>query len=109
MPTASTQDDYSGPLPAKPDDEVRPLPAPAARDDSQPAKPADPIMAPPPAEDVAAKVVLSYCSVVRGILNDSQGGPLHPPGLRMAEALQDVRQSLQRNLDAKKGGALRIN
>ena len=67
------------------------------------------MIAPPPAEDVAAKVVLSYCSVVRGILNDSQGGPLHPPGLRMAEALQDVRQSLQRNLDAKKGGALRVN
>ena len=41
--------------------------------------------APPVAE--RSDVVLDYCSVVRGILNDDQGGPLHPPGLRMAEAL----------------------
>ncbi len=27
----------------------------------------------------AALVVLDYCAVVRGILNDDQGGPLHPP------------------------------
>jgi hypothetical protein len=49
-------------------------------------------------------VVLDYCAAVRGILNDDQGGPLHPPGLRMAEALEDVQGSLQRNLEAKKGG-----
>jgi hypothetical protein len=55
--------------------------------------------------DEAAGVVLDYCSVVRGILNDDQGGPLHPPGLRMAEALQEVQGSIQRNLEAKKGGA----
>jgi len=42
---------------------------------------------------------------VRGILNDDQGGPLDPPGLRMAKALGEVRQSLGRNLGAKKGGA----
>jgi hypothetical protein len=52
----------------------------------------------------AGQVVLDYCAAVRGILNDDQGGPLHPPGLRMAEALQEVRASLQRNLEAKKGG-----
>ena len=52
-------------------------------------------------------MVLDYCCAVRGILNDDQGGPLHPPGLRMAEALQEVRESLQRNLEAKKGGAAR--
>jgi hypothetical protein len=57
----------------------------------------------------AAAVVLDYCAAVRGILNDDQGGPLHPPGLRMAEALAEVRASLQRNLDAKKGGARRSN
>lgn len=57
--------------------------------------------------DEAGEVVLDYCAAVRGILNDDQGGPLHPPGIRMAEALQDVRVSLQRNLDAKKGGAAR--
>src|SRR5207248_1633937 len=50
-------------------------------------------------------VVLDYCSVVRGILNDDQGGPLQPPGLRMAEALQEVRASLQRNLDAQRAGS----
>jgi hypothetical protein len=55
-------------------------------------------------KDEAGEVVLGYCAAVRGILNDSQGGPLHPPGLRMREALQDVRDSLERNLQAKKGG-----
>lgn len=59
------------------------------------------------ASDDAGQVVLEYCVAVRGILNDDQGGPLHPPGLRMAEALQEVSASLQKNLDAKKGGALR--
>ena len=60
-----------------------------------------------PITDEAGQVVLAYCSAVRGILNDDQGGPLHPPGIRMAEALQEVRDSLQKNLDAKKGGAPR--
>jgi hypothetical protein len=55
-------------------------------------------------EDEVGDVVLGYCAAVRGILNDSQGGPLHPPGFRMREALQDVRDSLERNLLAKKGG-----
>src|SRR5215471_7266194 len=54
-------------------------------------------------ETVGREVVLDYCTAVRGILNDDQGGPLHPPGLRMAEALGAVRASLQRNLEAKKG------
>jgi hypothetical protein len=49
-------------------------------------------------------VVLDYCAAVRGILNDSQGGPLRPPGLRMAEALGQVQQSLRRNVQLKKGG-----
>ena len=55
-------------------------------------------------EDEVGEVVLGYCAAVRGMLNDSQGGPLHPPGVRMREALQDVRDSLERNLQAKKGG-----
>jgi hypothetical protein len=59
--------------------------------------------------DPAGDVVLAYCCAVRGILNDDQGGPLHPPGLRMAEALGEVRGSIQRNLDAKKGGPRRRN
>ena len=64
-------------------------------------------------EETAAKpspvgqVVLDYCAAVRGILTDDQGGPLHPPGLRMADALQEVRQSLDRCLGEKKGGPQR--
>jgi hypothetical protein len=54
--------------------------------------------------DPAGEVVLAYCTAVRGILNDDQGGPLEPPGLRMADALTEVRESIQRNLDAKRGG-----
>jgi hypothetical protein len=60
-------------------------------------------------EELAGDVVLAYCSAVRGILNSDQGGPLHPPGLRMAQALTEVRQSIQRNLDAKKGGSQKSN
>jgi len=58
----------------------------------------------PDVEDEAGEVVLGYCAAVRGILNDDQGGPLHPPGIRMSEALQEVRASLERNLQAQKGG-----
>jgi hypothetical protein len=59
--------------------------------------------------DPAGSVVLDYCAAVRGILNDDQGGPLHPPGLRMAEALHEVQESIQRNLEVKKGGSRRSN
>jgi hypothetical protein len=59
--------------------------------------------------DPVGGVVLEYCAAVRGILNDDQGGPLHPPGVRMAEALSEVRESIQRNLDEKKGGSRRSN
>src|SRR5262244_4455036 len=58
-------------------------------------------------KDEVGEVVLGYCAAVRGILNDDQGGPLHPPGVRMSEALQEVRASLERTLDAKKGGVPR--
>ena len=61
------------------------------------------------AVDPADSVVLDYAAVVRGILNDDQGGPLNPPGLRMAESLHEVQESIQRNLDAKKGGSRRSN
>jgi hypothetical protein len=70
---------------------------------------AGPSNTPSPEADSASAVVLEYCAAVRGILNDDQGGPLHPPGLRMAEALDDVRASLQRNLDEKKGGSQKSN
>jgi hypothetical protein len=64
------------------------------------ATPADAVQADAASQDV----VLDYCAAVRGILNDDQGGPLHPPGVRMAEALEDVHASLQRNVEAQKGG-----
>jgi len=57
---------------------------------------------PSPEPSAAGQVVLDYCSAVRGILNDDQGGPLHPPGLRMADALADVRRSLQVCVGEKK-------
>jgi hypothetical protein len=62
-----------------------------------------------PDADSAGGVVLAYCAAVRGILNDDQGGPLHPPGLQMAEALSEVRESIQRNVDAQKGGSPNSN
>ena len=55
--------------------------------------------------DPAGSVVLEYCAAVRGILNDDQGGPLDPPGLRMAEALGDVRDSIRRNVELQKGAS----
>jgi hypothetical protein len=56
------------------------------------------------ARSEAQDIVLEYAAGIRGILNDDQGGPLHPPGLRMAEALGEVRASLQRCGERKKGG-----
>lgn len=49
------------------------------------------------------QVVLDYCAAVRGILNDDQGGPVRPPGLRMSEALHEVGQSIERSLKGKRG------
>jgi hypothetical protein len=59
--------------------------------------------------DAAGGVVLDYCAAVRGILNDDQGGPLDPPGLRMAQALTEVQGSLDRNPGAQRGDARRSN
>ena len=50
------------------------------------------------------RVVLDYCSVVRGILNDNHGGPYNPPGIRMVDALSDVQQSLDRIASSGKVG-----
>jgi hypothetical protein len=62
-----------------------------------------------PDADSAGGVVLAYCAAVRGILNNDQGGPLQPPGLLMAEALSEVRASIQRNVDEQKGGSQNSN
>jgi hypothetical protein len=90
-PTAETKDDLTSDAPGATGT------APAAANPS--AAVADP----------DGGVVLDYCAAVRGILNDDQGGPLHPPGLRMAAALHEVQESLQRDLGAKKGGSRRSN
>jgi hypothetical protein len=63
----------------------------------------------PAAADPAGAVVLDYCAAVRGILNDDQGGPLPPPGLRMAEALNEIQESIHRNLRRRRGGSRRSN
>ena len=55
-----------------------------------------------------AQVVLDYCATVRGVLNDDQGGPLHPPGVRMAKALAEVHDSIGRALVEKKGGSAKV-
>jgi hypothetical protein len=62
-------------------------------------------VSPAPETDPVGTVVLDYCAAVRGILNDNQGGPLDPAGLRMAEALSDVRYSIQRNVELQKGAS----
>lgn len=54
--------------------------------------------------DLKTDVTLDYCTAVRGILNNNHGGPLYPAGVKMADALGEVRESIGRNLDAKKGG-----
>jgi hypothetical protein len=64
----------------------------------------------PPADvDPAGSVVRDYRAAVRGILNDDQGGPLHPSGVRMAEALSAVQASLRRNLEAQRGDSRKSN
>jgi hypothetical protein len=80
--------------------ERRPPAQPALAEAHSEATPSDALQA----DEDAQAVVLDDCAAVRGILNDDQGGPLHPPGLRMAEALEDVHASLQRHRAAKKGG-----
>jgi hypothetical protein len=93
---------------ARPKAQTRSGLTPAAPEATVPAT-AAPVDLPPAVVAPADGVVLDYCAAVRGILNDDQGGPLHPPGLRMAEALNEVHASLQRDLDAKKGDSRRSN
>ena len=93
---------------ARPKAETRSDLTPDARGATVPATAAS-VDLPPAVVAPADGVVLDYCAAVRGILNDDQGGPLHPPGLRMAEALNEVHASLQRDLDAPKGDSRRSN
>jgi hypothetical protein len=116
-PAAATADAAAGAAVVPPPAPATPAPAGSPSSASGPA-PAVPLAAAPPAAarpalaapaptaapEAAEQVVLDYCATVRGILNDDQGGPLHPPGVRMAEALAEVRDSLGRALEAEKGG-----
>jgi hypothetical protein len=52
----------------------------------------------PQQQAYSAQIVFNYCAMVHGILNDNHGGPFRPPGWRMAEALSQVSQSLERTL-----------
>jgi hypothetical protein len=47
---------------------------------------------------VEASVILDYCTIVKGVLNDNKGRPLNPSGLRMYEGLQEIYDSLAQNL-----------
>ncbi len=91
---------------ARVEDGAGPAPEPVGAADAATATATAPT---PAAADPGGSVVLDYCAAVRGILNDDQGGPLHPPGVRMAEALTEVEESIRRNLGAKKGGSRRSN
>ena len=66
---------------------------------------AGPSQAGPAQPSSSQQVALDYCTAVRGILNSDQGGPLHPPGLAMAEAISEVRASIEQNLKEEKKGA----
>jgi hypothetical protein len=116
-PAAATADTAAGsavvppPAPAAPASAASPssasAPAPAAPGAAAPPAAAPPSLATPAptaAPEAAEQVVLDYCATMRGILNDDQGGPLHPPAVRMAEALAEVRDSIGRALEAEKGG-----
>jgi hypothetical protein len=81
----------------------------AERSQQQAATPADTEpQAEAPPSCALGQVVLDYCAGVRGILNDDQGGPLHPPGVRMAEALHEVSDSIHRAQEEKKGAAANV-
>jgi hypothetical protein len=81
---------------------------------AEPRTPQPPLLLAPPreapssdavqADDASQDVGLAYGAAVRGILNDDPGGPRHPPGVRLAEAWADVHASLQRHVEAQKGG-----
>jgi hypothetical protein len=80
--------------------------APATAGDLQPDAPtavATPASGVTAAVPSGPDVVLGYCAAVRGILNDNRGGPIHPPGERMAEGLIEVREAIRQHPEAKKG------
>ncbi len=51
----------------------------------------------------AGDIVMDYCCIIRGILNDNHGGPFNPPGTRMYRALIEVKESIASNLRKRQG------
>ena len=104
-PPTLPQEPTPPPPPASPPPALTTPPPPAASPPPLPTTPAPLAPQPEPRQiSAAGQVVLDYCAAVRGILNDDQGGPLHPPGVRMAEALTEVHDSIGRAQVEKKGG-----
>ena len=56
------------------------------------------------ADEASQEVVRDDGAAVRGIRNGAPGGPLHPPGGRLAAAWEDVHAALQRHVAAQQGG-----
>lgn len=52
----------------------------------------------------SAKIISDFCTIIKGILNDNENGPLDPPGLRMASKLRGVRKVIETLLKTKKKG-----
>lgn len=52
----------------------------------------------------SAKIISDFCTIIKGILNDNENGPLDPPGLRMANKLCGVRKVIETLLKTKKKG-----
>ena len=51
----------------------------------------------------SGNVVLDYCSVVRGILNDNHGGPAHPAGAANARSARRCAEVAQTRCFVRKG------
>ena len=70
-----------------------------------PAIPEEPVVVSQPPATNAGAVVLDYCTAIKGILNDGPSwGRCTTPGLRMASALEEVQQSLERKPSGEKRG-----
>ncbi len=56
----------------------------------------------------SSKIITGFCSIIKGILNDNDNGPLDPPGLRMARKLRGVQLMIEKLLEKKKKGNIGI-
>jgi hypothetical protein len=101
---------HNAAAPSPPETTHAPLPPTPTNPATSAATPNASSSEPPDASRMQAQdIVLEYAATIRGILNDDQGGPLDPPGLRMAGALGEVRASLQRCRGPEKGGLVKAN